>query len=133
VSAAGVVSRYPVGRVEDFVDDEFRTFEVGGRPIGVVRTGGSFYAIRNRCPHQGAEICAGRVMGTMRGARPHHYEYDTESRIVICPWHRWEFALDTGGSVGQVVHKRVVTYDVDVDDDGHVFVVLRKGGARERV
>jgi nitrite reductase (NADH) small subunit len=122
--------RYSVGRAEDFVDDQFRTFEINGRPIGVVRTGGSFYAIRNRCPHQGAEICSGRVMGTMRGARPHHYEYDPSNRIVICPWHRWEFSLEDGASVGQVVRKRVVTYGVEVDEDGEVFVTLRKGGAR---
>ena len=122
-------TRHAVGRVEDFELDRFRVFELGGRPVGVVRTPAGFFALRNRCPHQGADLCAGRVMGTMRPSSPHEYDYDPEARIVICPWHRWEFDLETGASVEDVTGKRAVTYPVEVDEDGLVYVLM-KGRAR---
>ena len=38
---------------------------VGGRGgIGVFNVAGSFYALRNRCPHKGGPLCQGRL-------RPH--------------------------------------------------------------
>jgi nitrite reductase (NADH) small subunit len=133
VTPARTFVRHRVGHVDDFSEDQFRTFVLDGRQIGVVRTHADFYAVRNRCPHQGADICAGRVIGTMRGSTPLRYEYDDGSRIVICPWHRWEFSLATGKSVGPVTRKRLVTYAVDVDDDGSVFVTIKGDRADEPV
>ena len=34
---------------------------VGGREIGVFNLGGTFYALRNICPHRGAPLCRGRL------------------------------------------------------------------------
>ena len=127
MSAVRALVRHPVGRADDFPLDEFRTFELGGRPVGVVRTPDGFRAVRNRCPHQGAAICAGRVTGTWRSRGPQQYEYDGDARIVICPWHRWEFALEDGASVAEVTNKRLVTYGVEVEGDD--VYVLMKGRA----
>jgi nitrite reductase/ring-hydroxylating ferredoxin subunit len=127
VSAVRAPVRHAVGHVDDFTLDEFRVFDLGGRPVGVVRTPDGFRAVRNRCPHQGADICAGRVTGTWRSHGPQHYEYDGTARIVICPWHRWEFDLQDGTSVARVTNKRLVTYAVEVD--GADVYVLMKGRA----
>ena len=116
--------RHRVGSVEEFELDRFRVFEIDRKPVGVVRTDRGFYAVRNRCPHQAADICAGRVTGTMLPSRPHEYRYDDETRVVICPWHRWEFDLADGASVGPVTNKRLVTYAVEVDGDD-VYVKMR--------
>jgi nitrite reductase/ring-hydroxylating ferredoxin subunit len=83
--------------------------------------------VRNRCPHQGADICAGKVSGTMVASQPFEYEYSEETLVVACPWHRWEFELATGAGFGRITNKRLVTYPVEVRD-GHVYVALRGGG-----
>jgi nitrite reductase (NADH) small subunit len=90
-----------------------------------VRTSQGFFAVRNRCPHQAAPICSGLVSGTMEPSAPGELSYSEETLVVTCPWHRWEFELDSGESYGRVSGKRLVTYPVEVDDDGEVYVVMR--------
>ena len=121
--------RQHVGTVDDFEPDRFRVFELQGRPVGVVRTEQGFYAVRNRCPHQGANICAGLVTGTMEPSAPGEFSFSDERLVVVCPWHRWEFELATGESYGRVTGKRLVTYEVEVED-GDVYVLMK--GRRER-
>lgn len=118
--------RHEVGTVDEFELDRFRTFDIGGRPVGVVRTAAGFFACRNRCPHQGADICAGTVsVGTMVPSKPMEYVYSDERCIVACPWHRWEFDLRNGEGIQGITKKRLVTYEVEVDDDGKVAVLMR--------
>ena len=98
----------PGGRV--FVD-------VDGRSIGVFNVAGQLYALRNSCPHQGAELCAGTVGGTMVPSRPLAYEYSLEGRVLRCPWHGWEFDLETGEKLFDPTSRaRVRTYPVGVED-----------------
>jgi nitrite reductase (NADH) small subunit len=127
VSATRTLTRHHVGAVGDFAMEKFRVFDLGGRPVGVVRTTRGFFAVRNRCPHQGAEICAGKVSGTMVASRPYEYAYTDQTMVVACPWHRWEFELDTGYAYGRVTNKRLVTYEVEIEND-QVYVVM--GGRR---
>ncbi|MBS1676590.1 MAG: Rieske (2Fe-2S) protein [Actinobacteria bacterium] len=118
--------RHYVGTVEEFEPDRFRTFEIEGRPVGVVRTAAGFFACRNRCPHQGADICAGAVsVGTMVPSQPMQYVYSADRCIVACPWHRWEFDLRDGEGIQGITKKRLVTYAVEVDEDGRVAVLMR--------
>lgn len=126
MSATRASARHHVGAVEEFPMGRFRVFDIAGRPVGVVRTEQGFFAVRNRCPHQAADICSGTVSGTMVPSRPFEYEYSEETLVVACPWHRWEFELATGASFGRITKKRLVTYLVEVDDD-KVYVTLRGG------
>jgi nitrite reductase (NADH) small subunit len=127
VSVAVTRVRHHVGAVDDFDLDAFQVFELDGKPVGVVRTRRGFYAVRNRCPHQGAAICSGTVNGTMVASEPHSYAFSDEVLVVACPWHRWEFELATGASFGAATNKRLVTYPVEVESD-EVYVMMR--GAR---
>ena len=121
--------RIPVGNLKDFRLNEFRTVKIPGGSIGVVRTERGFFAIRNRCPHQGAELCSGNVTSTLEpGDGPFSYRSGMEHMVVRCPWHRWEFAIDSGEAVGQITTKKVVTYAVEVDGDV-VFVNRRSKAA----
>jgi nitrite reductase/ring-hydroxylating ferredoxin subunit len=128
MSATRSAVRHDVGAVSDFPLNQFRTFEISGRPVGVVRTSQGFFAVRNRCPHQAANICAGRVAGTMVPSKPFEYDYSEETLVVVCPWHRWEFELSSGASFGRVTNKRLVTYPVEVDED-QVYITMK--GARQ--
>ena len=69
---------------------------VGGREVGVVRDpdGGRLVGVRNRCPHHGAPLCLGRVRERAAGT-PGRYELEGR-KVLRCPWHGWEFDLDTG-------------------------------------
>jgi 3-phenylpropionate/trans-cinnamate dioxygenase ferredoxin subunit len=129
VTPVATLVRQQVGAVEDFEPGRFRVFELQGRPVGVVRTEQGFFAVRNRCPHQGADICAGLVTGTMEPSAPGEFSYSEERLVVVCPWHRWEFELASGESYGQVTRKRLVTYEVEVED-GEVYVLMK--GRREQ-
>lgn len=120
-----------VGSVEDFVLDEIRLVELEGREIGVVRTAAGFFAIGNRCPHQGGPLCLGRVTGTMLPSRPNEYVYGEEGLVVRCPWHGYEFHLRTGESVGGAVRGRAAVYPVEVRD-GVVYCALRRVAPERR-
>jgi nitrite reductase/ring-hydroxylating ferredoxin subunit len=128
MAASRTLVRHHVGSVGDFAAGRFKVFDLGGRPVGVVRTAQGFFAVRNRCPHQGANICEGTVGGTMVASSPHEYEYREDVLVVACPWHRWEFELNTGDSFGKVTNKKLVTYAVEVED-GEVYVMMRGGRA----
>ena len=115
------------GAVEDFEPNRFRILELGGREVGVVKTERGFFAVLNRCPHQHAAICEGLLTtGTMHATRPHEYVYSHEEIVLACPWHRWEFDLETGRTVGNVSKKRLAKYPVEVID-GVVYVRIGKG------
>jgi nitrite reductase (NADH) small subunit len=69
---------------------------VGGREVGVVRdpASGALHGIRNRCPHHGGPLCLGTVRERVAGA-PGSYALSGR-RVLRCPWHGWEFDLETG-------------------------------------
>lgn len=101
---------------------ERTVIDVGGRSIGVIHSTDGLYAVRNRCPHQGAPLCLGRVSGTTFADRPHAYRYDLDGRALACPWHHWEFDLRTGRSLFDP-SVRVRTYPVVVRDGDIVVEV----------
>jgi 3-phenylpropionate/trans-cinnamate dioxygenase ferredoxin subunit len=72
---------------------------VGGREIGVFRVDGQFYAIRNRCPHQGGPLCLGRILPRLVADGPGEILVDRDSPpFVVCPWHGWQYDARTGES-----------------------------------
>jgi nitrite reductase/ring-hydroxylating ferredoxin subunit len=86
---------------------------VAGRELGVVRDprDGRLWALRNRCPHHGAPLCLGTVKSREAGT-PGTYRV-AERRVLRCPWHGWEFDLETGRCLDEP-SMRVATYQVSV-------------------
>ena len=58
--------RFLVGRADDIPPGSRKIVRIAGRSIGVFNVDGAFYAIRNRCPHQGAPLCEGKLWGALR-------------------------------------------------------------------
>lgn len=106
--------------VEDLPPGERRMLSLNGREVGLFNVAGSFYAVRNRCPHMAAPLCAGRAGGSMTASRPHEYNYDKDAPIIACPWHHWEYDLQDGTCVTDP-RSIVKTYEVSVQD-GNVTV-----------
>ena len=95
--------------------------EIAGRSIGVFNVDGRFYAVRNSCPHQGGQLCLGRTVGLAMAERPGEIRYEREGEILRCPWHGWEFDLNTGKALFDTAKSRLVTYPVSVED-GEVVI-----------
>ena len=104
-----------VALVDEIPPGERRIVLVEGRSIGVFNVRGTFYAIRNLCPHQQAPLCEGRLLGTTLPSRPGEYVYGREGEILRCPWHGWEFDVTTGRSLYDPGRCRVRAYPVTVD------------------
>lgn len=106
-----------IGRVSELPPGERRVVEVDGRSIGVFNVHGQYYALRNRCPHQGAPLCLGAIKGMALPSKPGEYLWGREGEILRCPWHGWEFDITTGRSIFNPHRMRVRTYEVTVESD----------------
>ena len=110
----GEFAKYRVGTTAEIGPGQRKIVELNGTSIGVFNVGGTYYALRNRCPHQGAPLCLGSVKGTALPSQPGEYVWAREGEILRCPWHGWEFDLTTGRSVCNPQGVRVRAYDVTV-------------------
>ena len=121
-----------VGPEERFVTGRFVMADIPGQNIGVVRLrDGQLRAVRNVCPHKGAPICRGIVGGTWMPSEPGSLLYDREGEVLACPWHGWEYDLDTGMEMFRDVPTRLRFYPVTVRD-GQVYVTVRTDAQAEQ-
>ncbi|MDR0358703.1 MAG: Rieske 2Fe-2S domain-containing protein [bacterium] len=109
------MSRVVVARLDEFPPDERRIVTAGGRSIGVFRVGDRFFAIRNRCPHQGGPLSQGRVFPRASASAPGEYALDEDVPLLACPWHGWEYDLATGQSWIGAAEPHVRSYPVSVE------------------
>ena len=74
--------------------------EVRGKSIGLYRSGAAVRAVLDYCPHKGAPICRGRIESFAPITTPGEpLRVDGSRKVLRCPWHHWEFFLDTGRAV----------------------------------
>lgn len=109
-----------IGHVDDFPDGGHRIVTVASRSIGVFRRGDRFYALRNRCPHQGGPLCEGPVQPWVDAPTPGEVQVRDGRWRVACPWHNWEYDLETGESWFDPRRSRVRAYEVTVEPGGLV-------------
>jgi nitrite reductase/ring-hydroxylating ferredoxin subunit len=109
------VPRYVIGAIDEFPPGSQRRVEVGRRAIAVFNAGGRLYALRDVCPHQGAPLSCGVVLGQLQASAPGDYQYDAGTKYVRCPWHGWEYNLETGQSSYDPQHDRVRAYSVTLE------------------
>jgi len=109
------MAKYVVGKVDEIPLGQSKIVEVNGRSIGVFNVHGDFYALRNRCPHQGGPLCQGQISGFATAPVPGRYEYKRKGEVLRCPWHGWEFDVKTGQSWCDPEKMRVRSYEVRVE------------------
>ncbi len=109
------MGKHVIGRAGELPPGSRRIVEAEGRSIGVFNVAGSFYALRNSCPHQAAPLCMGAIKGMTMPSKPGEYIWARDGEIVRCPWHGWEFDILTGRSIFNPHKTRVKTYEVTVE------------------
>lgn len=97
-----------VGAVADFPEDTMHALEVADEAVLLVRQGGQFYALANRCTHREYPLHTGELL---EGA-------------VKCEWHGAKFNLETGKPTIPAM-KKVRLYGTKVEDD-RVFISFQE-------
>lgn len=70
------------------------------REIALFNLKGKIYALDNACPHMGGPLGEGEII----------------NGIVTCPWHGWEFLIDSGECI-----------NVPGDDATHIPITVKDG------
>jgi 3-phenylpropionate/trans-cinnamate dioxygenase ferredoxin subunit len=111
------VARHVVGRVAEIPPGGRKIVTLEGRSIGVFNVRGTFYALRNACPHQAGPLCRGTITGLLTATDQRTLTLAHDGEIIRCPWHGWEFDLTSGRSVFNPHRLRVRTYPVTVEPE----------------
>ena len=112
--------RTVVATVEEIPPGGRKIVEVAGRSIGVFNVDGEYFALRNRCPHQGGPLCSGKLAGLVQSTTPGDYSYSRPGEMLRCPWHGWEYDIRTGQSWWDPGRTRVRSYDVTIEAGGQI-------------
>src|SRR5690606_8501197 len=113
-----------VAAAEDIPDGEKKIVQINNLSIGIFNVKGTFHASLNYCPHNGAELCKGRLLGTNLESDVYEFKYGKDQEIIRCPWHGWEFDILTGKSLFDE-KVRAKKYEVQITD-GKIGVVIGK-------
>jgi nitrite reductase/ring-hydroxylating ferredoxin subunit len=112
------MARHIVAAVGEIPPDGRKLVEVRGRRIALFHVAGEYFALSDRCPHEGGSLCAGRLTGLVRSPEPGRYEYSRPKEMLACSWHGWEFDIRTGQSYCDPDSIRARTYAVSVEPGG---------------
>ncbi len=109
------MARHVVAAADEIAPGESKIVRVRGREIGVFNVAGEYFALVNVCPHEGAPLCRGRIVGLASAERPGEYRLTRHGELLRCPWHGWEFDIRTGQSWCSPDTVRARTYHVTVE------------------
>jgi len=109
------MARHVVASVGEFPPGSRKFLTLEGRPIAIFNINGEFFGLLNRCPHQGAALCEGALIGLAQSSNPGEIQYTRLGEIIRCPWHGWEFDIRTGQSWCEPKRFRTRAYAVNVE------------------
>ena len=114
-----------VANASEFKEGARKLVVDGKTEIGVYRLKGKLYAYLNLCPHQGGPACEGLLIakveedlnsdGTSNGLK-----FNDDEIHIVCPWHGFEFKIESGEHAGDPKWK-LRKFPV-VERDGGVYV-----------
>lgn len=90
-SEAELRERVPLNKVAGF--------NVAGHKVCIAHSPKGVKAVKDKCPHQGVALSNGSC---------------TDNGKIVCPWHRYQFDLETGRGHGTYVE----VYPMEERDDG---------------
>ena len=114
------LNRHVVAAASELPSGSRKVVEIAGRPIAVFNIRGKFFAVLNRCPHQGGPLGEGELIGLVESSEPGQYRFSRRGEILRCPWHGWEFDLRTGESRCDPARIKTRCYDVSIEPGGNL-------------
>lgn len=101
----------PLCSVADCPPGRAKFVSIGGHELAVFHLTDPerFVVTQNSCPHAGGNLAAGEVAGP----------------VVTCPWHQWQFNLDSGActlSPNVALHR----YECKIEND-RLYARLPRG------
>jgi nitrite reductase/ring-hydroxylating ferredoxin subunit len=123
------MAHYIVAKAGDIAAGASRAATIGGREIAVFNLDGEYFALLNRCPHEGGPLCQGRRTHLVQSKRPGTYDVSRAGEMLRCPWHGWEFDIRTGKSYCDPDKIRSRAYVVTVEPgqrvvEGPYYIVV---------
>jgi nitrite reductase/ring-hydroxylating ferredoxin subunit len=124
------VKQVAIGKVSSFLDPGRKVVELDGTEVGVFRVNGKFTAFENVCPHMGGPVCQGKINPRVleeiaEDKTSLGLAFSKEQTNVACPWHGYEFDIQTGRHQGNPrVSLRPVKLQIV---DGDVVVTVPEG------
>jgi nitrite reductase/ring-hydroxylating ferredoxin subunit len=124
-----------IGKASEFPNPGRQVVAVDGAEIGVFCVGGRFTAFENVCPHMGGPVCQGKIIprvqeGIADDKTSLGLRFSKDQTNVACPWHGYEFDVQTGRHQGNP-HLRLRPVKIDVVDGN--LVVTVPDGTRRRI
>ncbi|WP_317899768.1 Rieske (2Fe-2S) protein [Aurantibacillus circumpalustris] len=86
----------------------FFVFELRGEKICITRTDKGYFAVQDKCPHNGASLSKG---------------FCSKENEIICPLHRYSFDLKSGKATSGGAFA-LKTYPIQIKPDG-VYVGIK--------
>ena len=90
-----------VAKAVEIGNGSMKGFVLGENKVLVANVDGKYYAVEDSCPHLGAKLSKGLLMG----------------KHVTCMAHSAKFDVTSGQSLGDVTNKPVKTYEVRVNGE----------------
>lgn len=120
-----MTERVSIGTTDSLDPGDRRLVDVSGTPVVVFNVDGEYYALENVCAHQGGPLSEGKQQGALVAEYPGPGErvrerFSPDRPVVACPWHGFEYDLETGTHIGDPTVS-VDTFEV-VEEDGELFV-----------
>ena len=109
------MAKHVVAAVSEIAPGGRKLVEVNGRAIVLFNLSGEFFALSNRCPHQGGNLCEGQLTGLVESSEPGEYHVSRQGEILRCPWHQWEYDIRTGKSWCDPRRIQVRNFEVNVE------------------
>ncbi len=91
--------------------------------MAIVRNDSGVYALRDTCPHQGANLTRGTLTGEPVYCGRGNIEFRRFGQVLKCPWHGWDYSLADGNAIGGNRKARVRAYSARVEN-GRVLVEI---------
>lgn len=112
-------TRNVVCAVKDVGESGLHRVEIRGRAWVVVRgPDGTYHALRDLCPHEGAPLSAGNCMNKVIGDEPGQFTSDPSTIVLRCPWHGYEFDVTNGQCIVEPdrIMVRHMALEIEGDD-----------------
>jgi nitrite reductase/ring-hydroxylating ferredoxin subunit len=93
-----------VAKAEEMPEGDRRIVVAGKNEIGVFHHRGAYYAYSNYCVHSGGPACEGilinKVVDIIAPDRTYQGQEFADTVHFVCPWHGYEYEIETGRCAG---------------------------------